>query len=56
MATFKTEENVLKGLTVNLSATGYFKNSAYGSEIYVADYVSAEEMMEDFMYRLSTLS
>ena len=51
-----TEENVLKGLTVNLSATGYFKNSAYGSEIYVADYVSAEEMMEDFMYRLSTLS
>ena len=50
------EEGVLKGLTVNLSATGYFKNSAYGSEIFVADYVSAEEMMEDFMRRLSTLS
>lgn len=51
-----TEEGVLKGLTVNLSATGYFKNSALGSEIFVADYVAAEEMMEDFMRRLSTLA
>lgn len=51
-----TEEGALKGLTVNLSATGYFKNSSFGSEIFVADYVSAEEMMEDFMRRLSLLS
>lgn len=51
-----TEEGVLKGLTLNLSATGYFKNSNFGSEIFVADYVSAEEMMEDFMDRLSLLS
>ena len=50
------EEGVLKGLTINLSATGYFKNSKVGSEIYVADYVSAEEMMADFMSRLSTIS
>ena len=47
-----TEKRPLYGYTLDLSLNGYYKNSSYGSEIFVADYVSAEETMADFMKRV----
>lgn len=47
-----TEKKPLYGYTLDFNLNGYYKNSSYGSEIYVADYVSAEETMADFMQRV----
>lgn len=47
-----TEKKPLYGYTLDFSLNGYYKNSSYGSEIFVADYVSAEETMADFMKRV----
>ena len=40
------------GYTLNLSLNGYYKNSSFGGEVSVADYVCAEEVLSDFMRRV----
>jgi len=40
------------GYTLNLSLNGYYKNSSFGGEVCVADYVCAEEVLSDFMRRV----